>query len=363
MIKKLIYILPIAGLLFAGCSDNKNLKGQFSDSTNDGKLIYLFESEGLATPYEPVDSVIVKNGAFAFDRKDVTSPNVAFLAVKEPSEGTPEIIPFINENGDITIDIDSMVTVKGTKMNVEYQRFGEAMRVFDSELTKVSIESSEIRDDSQLEPYITKMQDIQKQQADLIYDYVKENIKNNVGEFFLISYASMLDRNRLNDLLGLASSELQSQMQPLLGGPSASTFVGKQYIDLKGDNPEGKEISLSSYVGKNKLVLIDFWASWCGPCIKEMPNVVAAYNKYKGKGFEIVGVSLDEEKSAWVNAIKKLNMAWPQMSDLKGWQSQLGAAYQVSSIPFTLLVDQEGRIIAENLRGSQLEEKLQEILK
>lgn len=363
MIKKIIYILPLAGLLFAACSDNKNLEGKFSDSANDGKLIYLFQSEGLSTPYEPVDSVIVKNGAFAFDRKDVSSPNVAFLAVKEPAEGTPEIIPFINENGNITIDIDSMVTVKGTKMNAEYQRFGEAMRNLDSELTKISIESSEIRDDSQLEPYMTKMQDIQKQQADLISGYVKENIKNNVGEFFLVSYASMLDRNQLNELLGLASPELQSQMQPLLGGTSSNTFVGKQYIDLTSDNPEGQKISLSSYVGKNKLVLIDFWASWCGPCIKEMPNVVAAYNKYKSKGFEIVGVSLDEEKSDWTAAIKKLNMTWPQMSDLKGWQSELGAAYQVSSIPLTLLVDQEGRIIAENLRGNQLEEKLQEILK
>lgn len=363
MIKKLIYILPFAGVLLIGCSNGKNLEGKFSDSANDGKTIYLFQSEGLTSPYEPVDSVVINNGAFAFDRKEVAGPSVAFLAVKEAAEGTPEIIPFINENGNITIDIDSVVTVKGTKMNVEYQRFGEAMRDLDSEMSKLSIESANISEPSLLEPYITKIQAVQEQQSILVANYVKENIKNSVGEFFLISYASMLDRSQLNDLLGLASPELQSQMQPLLGGASSNSFVGKQYIDLTGDNPEGKKISLSEYVGKNKLVLIDFWASWCGPCIKEMPNVVAAYDKYKSKGFEIVGISLDEEKSAWTDAIKKLNMTWPQMSDLKGWQSELGAAYQVSSIPLTLLVDQDGRIIAENLRGSQLEEKLQEILK
>lgn len=109
--------------------------------------------------------------------------------------------------------------------------------------------------------------------------------------------------------------------------------------------------------------MIDFWASWCGPCIQEMPNVVEAYKLFKDKGFEIVGISLDENKADWVAATKKLEMIWPQMSDLKGWKSDLSKPYNVQSIPFTLLVNEKGEIIAENLRGSELVNKLSELLK
>ena len=98
------------------------------------------------------------------------------------------------------------------------------------------------------------------------------------------------------------------------------TAVGTKFIDFEMETPDGKAVKLSDYVGKGKVVLVDFWASWCGPCRREMPNLVEAYAKYKGKNFEIVGVSLDQDGAAWKESIKKLNMTWPQMSDLKFWQ-------------------------------------------
>jgi len=126
-----------------------------------------------------------------------------------------------------------------------------------------------------------------------------------------------------------------------------------------GPDPEGNEISLESLRGK--VVLLDFWASWCGPCRKENPHVVKLYKKYKEKGFEILGVSLDKTKDRWVKAIAADKLTWLHVSDLKGWRSAYGRLYGVSSIPQTVLLDKEGRIIARNLRGADLDRKLAEI--
>jgi len=136
--------------------------------------------------------------------------------------------------------------------------------------------------------------------------------------------------------------------------------IGSPAPDITGPDPDGKEHSLSDYRGK--VVLIDFWAGWCGPCRKENPNLVRLYAEYKDKGFEIFGVSLDRTRESWVNAIKADGLTWPQVSDLKYWQSELSKEYKVSSIPHTVLIDQEGRIIAKKLRGQALEDRLKLLL-
>jgi thiol-disulfide isomerase/thioredoxin len=138
------------------------------------------------------------------------------------------------------------------------------------------------------------------------------------------------------------------------------TFIpGMEAPDLVGPTPDGASYSLKAMRGK--VVLIDFWASWCGPCRKENPNVKAAYEKYKDKGFDILGVSLDKTKDAWVNAIQADGLPWHHISDLKGWQSDHAAMYSVTSIPQTLLIDRDGKIIERNLRGPALEAKLKTI--
>lgn len=139
------------------------------------------------------------------------------------------------------------------------------------------------------------------------------------------------------------------------------SLIGKRFLDVQEADIDGNYHKLSDYAGKGKWVLVDFWASWCGPCRAEMPNVVDAYKKYHDKGFEIVGFSFDVNKEAWMNAINSMEMPWIHLSDLKGWDSEAGKVYDIQGIPDNILINPEGIIVARDLRGPQLQERLSEI--
>ena len=138
-------------------------------------------------------------------------------------------------------------------------------------------------------------------------------------------------------------------------------LVGQQAPDFALPDVSGKEVKLSSFRGK--YVLVDFWASWCAPCREENPNVVKAYNKYKDKNFTILGVSLDDQKNQWVDAIEMDGLTWTQVSDLKHWNSIVVPLYHFEGIPHNVLIDPEGNIIAESLRGIMLDMQLEKMLK
>jgi len=139
------------------------------------------------------------------------------------------------------------------------------------------------------------------------------------------------------------------------------TLIGSLAPDFTLPDTSGNNVTLSSL--KGKIVLIDFWASWCQPCMHEMPNVIKLYTDFHSKGLEIIGVSLDKSRPAWTNAIKTKNLNWIQVSDVKFWQSLVVPLYNVSAIPYTVLIDKDGKIIEKNLRGEDLYNKVKEILK
>jgi thiol-disulfide isomerase/thioredoxin len=179
----------------------------------------------------------------------------------------------------------------------------------------------------------------------------------NVLERRNIAVAAAMATRFLEDFPN-AEGGLQQKLQQIID--QASTFIaGNVAPGFTQETPEGDLLSLADLRGK--VVLVDFWASWCGPCRRENPNVVRMYRKYNDKGFEILGVSLDKDRNRWLQAIEQDGLEWYHVSDLKGWQNEVAQAYRVSSIPQTVLLDEEGRIIARNLRGVALERKLEEI--
>jgi peroxiredoxin len=385
--KKILFsITLLAGIV--ACNQGED-KGMFTVNGNlkntEDQKIYLEQLFFSEKNPEVLDTAEIKNGKFTIGAK-ASEEGLYRLRFEKQEIG----YIFINDKSTIDFKADVKdVTLQGpdfnTPANKAFKSFIVGVDAKQKGLTTLSTEIDSLK--------IIKKNDSTVQAKTLQLNTEISGFKNYIVKaidtetdpivaMFALGYTRGIEPSELKTVVpnlakhfpkhaGVAGIIAQyNQMMAKKDEPTApkaapqatgKIAIGYAAPDFTMADTEGKQISLSSF--KGKYVLLDFWASWCGPCRGENPNVVANYNKYKSKNFTVLGVSLDEDKTAWLGAIKKDNLTWTHVSDLKGWSNAVAKVYGVESIPFNALLDPTGKIIATDLRDEELGKKLGEILK
>lgn len=373
---KKILTVASAALLLAACSEKPGytITGKVNNAELNGKYVYLYEYG--SNDAAPIDSALVENGAFTLKGTQNTTSlrTIRFSEndVEPRRAASGETSPFTAllalQNSAINVVLDEKYSaVSGTPENDAMLAFQKEIRVLREEQEKLEAdlksEEAEVKRAAE-----TKYDEFDHQIAEKAYSYIKQNINNLTSAKLLVDFRYELNEEQQNDIVASASEEFKNVpgVQKLIDHLEVlkKVAVGQKFTDFEMADIKGKTHKLSEFVGNGKnIVLLDFWASWCPPCRRDMPNLVDTYKEFKGKGFEIVGISLDSKKEAWEKGIKDLNITWTQLSDLKGWKNDGAALYGVNSIPHTILVDKDGTIIAKGLHGKEVAEKLRELLK
>ncbi len=375
--KEIIYLALIVGLITA-CSEKK--LGGFVVSgvieNAPGKKVLLMETPSAISQPVVLDSTFLKDkGSFTL-RGRANEEGIFRLVL----ENGPDVI-LINDNNNIKLHLDvndyRNYKVEGSPASESLHKLFEDYRNKDSAILTTFKKIDSVRalpgGDSAAGALQTRNDKEIEGLNNMLKDYIN-NTNSPSASLYALGIASqtipneeiksMVDASakRFPEHAGLAKiKSLLAVKAPEQATNNSYALLNKQAPDLTMNDVNGKPVSISSF--KGKYVLIDFWASWCGPCRMENPNVVAAYNRFKNKNFTILGVSLDQDKDAWQKAIVKDNLTWTHMSDLKQWESAAVPAYTFDGIPFNVLVDPTGKIIASSLRGEELNNKLAEVLK
>lgn len=367
--KKILLLLGfqlMAVITIMAAQVNYKVTGELPASFNGCKMyINLFEGRKVVA----VDSAVVSNGKFSMSGK-MDAPVIGQISAAT-SDGKKHAATIVIE------DTPAMVSFADDKLTVCGGRRNQALHFFRTNIEKImQIPNGEALINEYRDSTTTKER---KEEIVKIYSeaegkfsaaakkFVTENTDNVVGAYVFTNVYNDYEPNELDALMAQAGDEFKNDntvkriVEVLEKGKLRA--VGRKYTDFAQPDKDGNIHHLSEYVSKSKYLLVDFWASWCGPCRAEMPNVKAAYEKYHAKGFEVLGVSLDNNKEKWLNAIETLGLTWQHLSDLKGWQCEASGIYGVQGIPCTMLIAQDGTIVATDLRSEELEKKLAELLK
>lgn len=328
-----------------------------------------FLTQRIKGEWIKLDSAELKSGECQF-KGEVKNPEVYNL---ELSNGKEKLMFFI-ENSSIAIqgsaDSLSKATVAGSATHAEFQALQNKIDELDAQGMKLYKQSKEAGKDganNQSDSLMVLAENIFNNIDAMQKDYIKANPASYVSPYLLGRVYYDMEADVLEGYLTGFDAKLDSVPTVITLTERVAKLktvaIGQIAPDFTMNDAEGNPVKLSDVYSKNEYTLVDFWASWCGPCRRENPNVVAAFNNYKAKGFGVFGVSLDNDKEKWLKAIADDQLTWPHVSDLKGWKNEAAAMYAVSSIPANLLLDKTGKIIDRNLREAKLQEKMSELLK
>lgn len=329
--------LLIAVLVMLGMASCNTFKIKVNLENSNGKTVYLQRYDGL--DMKTLDSVVVKGDNAVFKVKQNENTDAYNIMI----DGWRRPLTFFADNQDVIITGD-------------YQNYNG-----------INVLASESQE--KLNKFMTEVNSIENEQEIYYYvlDFTKQNIENPLAPYALYRYKWAFSLNDLENLYDAMPSDMHSAYKYLVVEYIKGlklTEIGMPYLDFTQKDVNGEDFTLSSVIGKSKIVILDFWASWCPDCRKENPGLVAIYNEFKDKGLDIVSVSLDLNEAAWKKAIADDNLSWKNhVSDLKGWGNAAADMYTIAYIPQNIFLDENGIIVKKNVPAERMKEFLDSFLK
>jgi thiol-disulfide isomerase/thioredoxin len=354
-------IALLAVIMLYACKDNKPTNTYTINGTAiglaDGDTLLITDSNGV-----PIDNIVIKDGKFSYTGSADSVCCYALNVVKDQFNS----LLFFTEPGNITITVASNPTkskVAGTVSNDALQLLMEATDPYYEKIHEIEMlaYSDTTLTHEQEWALSQRYQQLYSEIENRCKEAAEQNIENELGYMLVVRNIDEQENSELILRLIAAMPEKFRQRQPIIELQDRltarhSTDEGQQMPDFTMATPDGDSISIMSKVQENKITVLDFWASWCGPCREEMPFMRQLYDTYHPKGMGIVGISLDDSKAAWTQAISSLRIEWAHMSDLRGWNNEAAQLFHVTAIPYTVVVDSLGNILRKGLRGETLEQ-------
>ena len=365
-IMRIIFLL--ISLLIISCNSSNDFTINGTTDADDGSKIYILQADQNNQPYIK-DSTIIKNSKFKFTGEAAT-PEISYFQI----EGINGYVLSIIESGKINANIfkDSITSslVSGTKSNNDFNVYRTQTKTLIENINQIAYNQQQAIFDNDLELASKLRKDINRKEQEVMlyeWDFIVKNKDSYMSalllEVFMVE--NKVNKDSIIEVFNTFSNRIKisnvgKNIADLLRQYEDPINVGELAPDFTAPSLDGENITLSENLGK--VTLIDFWAAWCRPCRIENPNLVRLYKKYNSSGLQIVGVSLDRTKEQWEKAVSDDNLPWIHVSNLNFWNDPIARQYSIRAIPQSFLLDENGYVIAKNLRGLSLDEKVESAL-